>query len=133
MSGVVDSVAMAGVDSQLIPITVRPVNDPPMLILPVDEQGTSETIFIDEEENIRVSGVKHTPYEEIQPSFEYIASIGFELFRSEGARPDFDSGEWGERTSAAGGSEGLADDKVWRQSLVRDIKAGPESSSPRYF
>ena len=102
------STALVGVDSHVIPITVRPINDPPEPVVPVNEFGVAGTHYVDEEESIHITGVTHIPLQELPPSFEYIASTGAELFRTEGIRPSYDTGEWGERTAAAGGIEGLA-------------------------
>ena len=104
--------------SHTIPIEVRPVNDAPVVSVPLTADG-GKTQTLREGATIEISGA---PYFGISArSLIHQQSSGYELWRSEGVRPDYDAGDWG--------SNGLA----WRNRLVRDIQAGNMGSSPQHF
>jgi ELWxxDGT repeat protein len=104
-----------------IPVAVRPLNDPPLITVPTDEDGTQE-LDVEEEQEVQVVGTfYHNLSRNAISALGYTSSAGFELWRSEGVRSDYDAGEWG------------AGDLDWRYHLVRDMFEGQDSSSPRFF
>jgi ELWxxDGT repeat protein len=94
-----------------INVTVLAVNDAPVITVPVTEGHT--TLFrLAEDLELRVQGTRYHGKPHV-PS-RYVYQSGYELFRSEGSRPD-------------------ADWPNWRGRLVADIWPGRKASSPRYF
>jgi len=97
--------------SSTISISITPVNDPPVITVPLAEDGT-KTRFLHEDSQMRITGVLFhgrplsTPVESYQS--------GYELFRSEGVRPD-------------------ADWPGWRYRVAAHLWPGRSSSSPMYF
>merc|ERR1711871_70684 len=104
--------------SRTIPIEVRPVNDAPIVSVPLMADG-GKTQTLREGATIEINGA---PYYGISArSLIHQQSTGYELWRSEGTRPDVDSADWGNS------------DFAWRNHLVRDIRPGSQPSSPRHF
>ena len=97
--------------SAIIDIRVAGVNDAPVISVPLREDKT-KVRYLAEEEQILISGVQYYGMEEVSQAPQY--ESGFELYRSEGVKPDND---W----------EG------WRGRLAGDIFPGKSSSSPSFF
>ena len=108
-------------------IIIKPLNDPISLILGTYSEDQNTTYFVDEGEAVRIGGATLRP-DKFEPlgigivgNKEYSTKTGYELFRMEGAEPDYDSGYgWGS-----------GDD--WRGKMVKDINDGDGSSDPRFF
>lgn len=104
-----------------IPIHVAAVNDPPLISLPTGEDG-AQVLYVDEGQTLRLSGTfYHNLSSTAVSALGYTSATGFELWRSELLRPDYDDGEWGEGHMQ------------WRYDMVSDIFAGQDSSNPRFF
>jgi ELWxxDGT repeat protein len=107
--------------SATVPITVRPLNDPPVITLPTAEDGTHD-FLVDEGQQARLAGAfYHNLSRTAVSALGYASSGGFELWRSEYDRPGYDAGAWG------------SGDLDWRYALVRDVFPGQDSSHPRFF
>ncbi|CAM9199449.1 unnamed protein product, partial [Discosporangium mesarthrocarpum] len=112
-----------GRGSAIVPITVRPVNDPPSLTLPFSEDGHAR-LWLDEGEERRVDGAHwHGAMTAAVAAAGHLDSrTGSELWRSQGTFPGLDSGRWGK-----------GEELEWKKSLVLDIHKGLGDSSPQHF
>merc|ERR1711871_315854 len=94
-----------------VSVEVIAVNDKPIITVPM--QNSHNKIYrIYEDSEFRITGVRYYG-KPIVPS-RTVYQSGYELFRSEGRRPD-------------------ADWPNWRGRLVADMWPGRKASSPRYF
>jgi len=101
-----------------VPVVVEPVNDAPTITLPIHEDGRSRFV-VREENTVRIVGARYKGFDatDVRPAWR----TGFELFRSEGLRPDESWGSWGQG------------DVSWRHNMVRDISVGIDNSNPKFF
>jgi ELWxxDGT repeat protein len=113
--------------SQTINVEVTPVNDAPIVTVPVVPLQVVEdgelvltdigVVDVDSKDGGRVMA-------------RDTSDGGFELWRSEGARPGYDADS---TPTLLGDQEWGRGDVAWRHSLVRDIAPGSRGSSPRHF
>jgi ELWxxDGT repeat protein len=101
-------------DKQSIDITVRPLNDAPLLTLPRTKSGSLKVHRLDEEGLLRITGARYHGLHTSLTDTYTPTQTGFELWRSEGAEP-------------------LSDWPGWRGKIVKDVWKGSDSSNPAYF
>ncbi|CAM9142464.1 unnamed protein product, partial [Choristocarpus tenellus] len=106
-----------------VPVIVHPVNDPPMLSLPMSEDGQAR-LWIDEKEERRLDGARwHSAIASSVMAAGYLPHrTGTELWRSQGVFPGLDAGSWGKGKKLE-----------WKNFLVADINEGLGDGSPCHF
>jgi len=113
--------------SQTIAIVIHAENDAPVVTVPMDHELV-RTHVVNEGGLVTIAGARYSGI--AQRTVREEQQIGFELWRSEGARPGLDADSTPTLLTDQNWGRG---DVAWRHSLVKDIAPGAKASSPRHF
>ena len=98
--------------TKLIDLSVTPVNDAPIITVPLNPNDGTKLQRVDEDSTIRITGTRY--HNRPAVPIPELYSSGYELFRSEGVVPD-------------------ADWPTWRYRKAAEIYPGRAPSSPGSF